>query len=111
MPKANWTPLTTSLLNLEQVTNEALYAVDALASPIINSRTVTTPPSSPVEGDVYIVPPGSSVAWGNPVNVVVGWYGGQWLNFGIPARAVLYVADTSYQRIRYDGGTSAWITF
>lgn len=110
--RVGWVPLTTSILNLEAAINDVLYAFDVLVSPIINSRSTVTPPGSPVEGDVYIVPLAGVTNWAQPVNTLVGYYGGIWRSFGVPNRShVLYVADESNARIRYDLGTSAWVLF
>lgn len=99
--------LTTSTLNLEASINEALFRFDVASCPQINSRTVATPPVSPVEGDVYIVPVGASAAWAYPDNYVVYHFGGFWYGFLPNRKLYLTVADEADQRIFWSG--TAWV--
>jgi len=47
----------------KQVTyNAAMAALDQLVQPAVKSRTTTVPPTSPAEGDTYIVAPPSTGA-------------------------------------------------
>ncbi|HBM91008.1 MAG TPA: hypothetical protein DD400_03915, partial [Rhodospirillaceae bacterium] len=43
--------------------NEALNDLDILVQPVVASRTISTPPASPSDGDVYIVGGSATDAW------------------------------------------------
>ena len=43
--------------------NEALIRLDALVHGSVRSRTLTTPPGSPANGERWIVPSGATGAW------------------------------------------------
>ena len=42
--------------------NEALQRLDALVQPVVESAAVTTPPTTPLPGEAYLVPAGASGA-------------------------------------------------
>lgn len=48
-------------------------AIDALMQATIKSATTTTPPGSPANGDMYIVPSGATGAWVSQTNKLAVW--------------------------------------
>lgn len=58
--------------------NEAIQALDALVQPIVESRTLATPPVSPLAGEAYIVPSGASGAWAGHANELAAYQSGAW---------------------------------
>lgn len=61
--------------------NMAIQALDALVQPLVESRTLAAPPSSPLPGDAYIVPTGASGAWAGHTHQVTAWQSGAWMFF------------------------------
>lgn len=59
--------------------NEALQALDALVQPVVESRTNTHPPASPLPGEAFIVPPGAGGAWAGHSKEIAAWQAGAWL--------------------------------
>jgi hypothetical protein len=88
--------------------NEALQALDALVQPIVESRSITAPPTSPVQGEAYLVPSGATGAWSGHANEIVAFQSGAW-QFYDPAEGwqVFVKADGSF-RVFVDG---AWAVF
>ena len=64
--------------------NEALLRVDALAQPVIASRSVAVPPPLAADGALYAVPSGASGAWGGQEGRLALWLNGGW-EFADPA--------------------------
>lgn len=69
-------PLGDSGWNLEM--DENLRAVGALVQLSVISATTTAPPSSPSQGDRYIVPAGATGDWAGQTNRVVRYVGTDW---------------------------------
>jgi hypothetical protein len=59
--------------------NEALQALDALVQPVVESRTLASPPAAPILGQAYIVPAAATGAWAGHVNEIAAWQSGAWL--------------------------------
>jgi hypothetical protein len=93
----------------KQVTyNSAMALLDQLVQPAVKSRTTTTPPASPAEGDVYIVAPGSSGAWAGKDNKFAAWFSGAW-SFTTPADGwTAFVVDTAELAVLAAG---VWTSF
>src|SRR5215217_4462475 len=53
--------------------NEALQRLDALVQPIVVSTSLTTPPSTPLDGEAYVVPAGASGAWAGHTDEIAAW--------------------------------------
>jgi hypothetical protein len=92
----------------KQVTyNEAMALLDVLVQPVVKSRTLTAPPSSPTVGDAYVVAIGATGAWAAKDGQFAIWRGA-W-EFRAPATGWLtYVEDTA-QLALYEAG--AWSSF
>lgn len=60
----------------------------------VNSVQRTSPPPSPVLGDVYIVPAGASGVWSGLTNYAVQWNGTTWINRMLPTLTYVGCQDT-----------------
>jgi hypothetical protein len=58
--------------------NEALIRLDALVHGSVRSRTLTTPPGSPTNGQRWIVPPGATGAWAGQSGRIAHWSINAW---------------------------------
>lgn len=59
--------------------NEALGRLDVTCQLALLSRSVTTPPAAPDEGDAYLVPAGAVNAWAGQEGRIAAWGNGGWL--------------------------------
>ena len=85
--------------------NEAIQALDALVQPVVESRTLTTPPILPLEGEAWIVPPAATAAWSGHGDEIAAFQSGAW-HFLEPAAGwqVFVKADKTH----YVFDTGAW---
>ncbi len=86
--------------------NESLQKLDALVQPVVESATLTTPPTSPVEGEAYLVPEDSTDAWAGHENEIAAFQAGTW-TFYDPAEGWL-VYDRASDTLKVFSGT-AWV--
>lgn len=87
--------------------NEAIRALDAVVQLSALSRSLATPPSSPAEGDRYIVAAGATGAWSGQDLGIAAWQDGAWA-FYTPAEGwIAWVADEA-ALLAFDG--AAWIS-
>lgn len=91
----------------ETAHNDALRMVDALMSGRAISMTLTTPPGSPAEGDVYIVPASATGAWSGQTGKIAHFYGNAWY-FYTPKTGMHLWLDPDKDLAYYTG--SAWST-
>lgn len=56
--------------------NDAVNDVDSLAQISVMSRTLATPPASPVDGDSYIIAASPTGAWAGQAGAVASYYAG-----------------------------------
>jgi hypothetical protein len=59
--------------------NEALQLLDALVQLVLQSRTLTTPPASPVAGQSYVVPAGATGVWAPHIGTVAVFMNAGWV--------------------------------
>ena len=85
--------------------NEALQALDALVQPVVESRAVTTPPTTPLLGDAYIVGPSATGAWSGHDSEIAAFQAGAWL-FYDPAPGWQVYAKSEHAILVFDAG--AW---
>jgi hypothetical protein len=94
--------------------NTALRQLEINLGAVI-SRTLTTPPSSPAEGALYIVPTGASGAWGGQTNKIAQWSNSGWniynpfqyqRLYSIADSAVIIYVGTSWSVFSSSGGGS-----
>lgn len=64
--------------------NEALLRLDVLVQASVEARTLAAPPTSPLEGEAWIVPIGASGAWAGHGEEIAAFQAGAW-NFYDPA--------------------------
>ncbi len=84
--------------------NEAMATLDQLVQPVVLSRSLATPPASPVEGDTYLVGPAPDGAWAGHAHSFAIWRDGGW-SFRSPAPGWLaYVLDAGEIAIAQPGG-------
>lgn len=58
--------------------NEALQKLDTLVQACVESMAITTPPSTPIEGEAYIVPIGATGAWAGHGTEITVFQSGAW---------------------------------
>jgi len=58
--------------------NEAILALDCLVQPVVESRTVTAPPATPLAGEAWIVPAGASGVWTGHTDEIAAYAAGAW---------------------------------
>lgn len=58
--------------------NHALQALDALVQPLVESRTVTTPPPTPLPGEAWIIAAGATGAWSGHADEIAAFQSGAW---------------------------------
>jgi len=75
-PNLSLVYLSASQAQKEVTHNEALNDLDALVQLSVASRTLTTPPATPAEGDSYIVGAAATGAWAGHDLAVAAYYGG-----------------------------------
>lgn len=86
--------------------NEALLRLDALSQLVLKSRSETTPPASPSEGDSYAVPAGAGDDWAGQGGKVAVFVGGGW-DFIVPLRGWRAFVDDEGLLMFYDGEWTA----
>jgi len=75
-PTLGLTLMSASQAQKEVVFNEFLLAIDSLFRGVVINSTLTTPPSSPSEGDTYIIGPGATGAWSGQDHNVTFYFNG-----------------------------------
>ncbi len=88
--------------------NEALLELDALVAPVILDRGLSTPPSSPSDGDTYLVKATGTAAWTGQDGKLAYAIDGGWRFYAPFEGLTAYVADEA-KLIFYNG--SAWVDF
>jgi hypothetical protein len=68
---------------------------------------VTTPPTSPAEGDRYIIATGATLAFAGYVNHLAEWRNGAW-SYTAPNSKMLYVAEADHRA--YVWTSAAWVS-
>lgn len=58
--------------------NEALERLDALVQPIVQSRSLPTPPALPLSGEAWIVPSAATGAWAGHADEIAAFQSGAW---------------------------------
>ena len=86
--------------------NEALTRLDALVQTAVVSRTTTAQPPTPVDGALWILPPGATGAdWGSrPAGTLVRAEGGGWSAVAAPDGLVVLVVDVAELVVRHWDG-------
>ena len=87
--------------------NQALKFLDGLVQLSVKDRTTTTPPSSPAEGDRWIIPSGATGVWAGKANQIALWTDAAWTYFVplpgfvcfIEAEGVVVYANSAWQSV------------
>lgn len=82
--------------------NEALLRLDGLVHPALESRFLTTPPTAPTSGQLWLVPTGATGAWANNIGQLALWTDRGWRFVPVPAGFFAY-ARAEFQFVWYDG--------
>lgn len=82
--------------------NESLRMLDALVQLSALSRVIAAPPSSPAEGDRYIVAAGATGAWTGHANRIAAWQDGAWMIYP-PAEGWLCWIGDEERLLAFDG--------
>lgn len=105
---------TTSRLNLPLIMpnqaqkhithNQAIQTLDALVQPVVESLTLTTPPTSPTEGEAYLVPGGATGIWAGHAGAIAVFQSGAWEMLEPASGWLVYVKAERTQYV-FDAGT------
>ncbi len=86
--------------------NEALRALDCIVQLSVLDRDLTAPPTTPAEGDRYIVATSPTGAWTGHGGDVAAWQAGAW-GFYVPQQGwIAWVADED-SLLAWDG--ASWV--
>ncbi|RUO97834.1 DUF2793 domain-containing protein [Hyphomicrobium sp.] len=88
--------------------NEAIRALDCLVQLGVESRTLTSPPTSPADGDRYIVATAATGAWTGAAGKIAGFQDGAWMFYDPQEGWIAWVAD-HHELVVYSAG--AWAPF
>ncbi|HEY2069837.1 MAG TPA: DUF2793 domain-containing protein [Rhizomicrobium sp.] len=88
--------------------NEALYQFDAFLCARFLDRTLTAPPSSPADGDTYLIHATATGAWAGQDAMIAYCADGSWRFYAPFAGLTAFVANES-KLIAYTG--SAWVDY
>ena len=86
--------------------NEALLRADVLGSRRVESRSLSTPPASPVDGTAYIVGNSATDAWAGTDGEIAIYLNGGWVFIAPWNGLQMWVEDEGYTTV-YHGNT--WI--
>ena len=86
--------------------NEAIQALDTLVQPVVEARSLGTPPATPLEGEAWIVAGGASGAWAGHAGEVAAWQNNGW-TFLDPAPGWQVLDRSDFSHLVFDG--SGWV--
>jgi hypothetical protein len=89
--------------------NEAIRALDCLVQLSVESRVLTSPPASPVEGSRYVVAAGASDAWAGESDKIAAFQDGTWSFYAPKDGWIAWVASENIL-IVYDSATWSPVT-
>lgn len=104
-PNLGITYLDQNMAAKEIAINEALLRIDALLNTGAISATQTTPPTSPAEGDLYLIPAAATGAWSGKSGSVAHY--GQGWRFVPPREGMLFWVNDQDRLYAYNG--SSWL--
>ncbi|MDX1950187.1 MAG: DUF2793 domain-containing protein [Rickettsiales bacterium] len=89
----------------EVLLNEALTIIDALLAKGAISKSILTPPSSPEDGDLYIIPPSATGAWAGQTNKIA-YFNENWgWRFHTPKEGFIINVNDENKLYFFDGTT------
>jgi hypothetical protein len=83
--------------------NEALVVLDALVHAAVEVGPVAAPPTTPAEGQCWIVGPAPTGEWSGQDGTIALWTAGGW-RFLAPREGMQVIRLADRARICYDGG-------
>ncbi len=86
--------------------NEALQALDILVQPSVESRTIASPPATPMQGEAWLVPPGAIGSWAGHAHEIAAWQAGAWLFYDPAPGWQVYVKS---DRTAYVFDAGEWV--
>ena len=101
-PKLNLPFLAAGQAQKHVTLNESLRRLDALVQISVLDRELASPPTTPEEGDRYLVPVAASGIWAGRSGEIAAWQDGGWSYFTPRAGWVLYVENETTLLV-YDG--------
>lgn len=84
--------------------NEALDLLDMLVQPVVEAVDAVSPPSAPVEGEVWAVGAAPSGAWTGRGLSLASWRNGGWIYLALKAGWTVWSRDAGAV-LAFDGGT------
>lgn len=84
--------------------NAALNKLDALVMPVVEARGGDMPPSSPAEGQSWLVGDSPAEAWTGHARELAQYIGGAWAFHDLPIGAGVWVADEGVLARRHSTG-------
>lgn len=87
--------------------NTALYYLENLLTAAFKSRALTTPPGSPADGDVYLVPAGATGSWAGQTGKMTMFVVGMGWIFATPKDGLVGLIVDEGLPVMYAGGT--WV--
>jgi len=106
-PRFNMPYIVQAQASKEITHNESLKIVDALLQAAAENSALTAPPTTPVEGSLYIIATGATGAWSGKDAYLAQYIGGSW-TFYQPFSGLLVWEKTAKVFKYYD---AAWITW
>jgi uncharacterized protein DUF2793/C1q domain-containing protein len=88
--------------------NEALRVLDAVVQLSVIDRDLSTPPTTPADGDRYIVGPSATGAWATHDGEIAAWQDNSWI-FHAPKEGWISWIDDENVALGYDGTVWAGI--
>ena len=108
-PKYGITEMEAAQSQPEIVVNEAIRVLEAMSQLRVLDKDVNVPPSSPDEGDTYIIPSGSTGDWsGFPFYIAVA-VGGEWVYIPPKTGYIAYLVDEDLYYQFTSGSPSGWV--
>jgi hypothetical protein len=86
--------------------NLALRILEAVAGRLLQSITLSTPPSTPAEGGVWFVATSPTGAWTGKAGKLLAYISGQWHDLGAPKTGSTWDNAATNATIRWGG--SSW---
>lgn len=105
-PRIGIQRLVSGQASAEITLNDALNLLDTFAGLTVTNQTTTTPPSSPSEGDAYIVGASATGLWDGHDDKVAVWFSG-WV-FVTPITGMVARDLSTDTELEYDG--TGWAT-
>ncbi len=85
--------------------NGALATLDGLVQTAVESRTLLTPPTSPMDGQIWLVPPSpTSADWMGLTDKLARYEGGNWSTLPVVEGHLIYVKDEKALLVLGAGG-------